>query len=191
MSLTQVATGIIADGAITESKILDANITPAKLSQPFTSATAQNATGTSISWLSIPSWVKRITMILRGVSTNGTSNWLVRIGGGGSFLNGGYTSSSTYSSASSIASSSTAGFLLAYGSYSSAAATIDGHVVITQVEYNWWVASHCLGSNSNGASLFGGGAVDLGSEMPFDRVRLTTVNGTDTFDAGRVNIFYE
>jgi hypothetical protein len=34
-----------------------------------------------------------------------------------------------------------------------------------------------------------GNALALGGVL--DRVRLTTVNGTDTFDAGTVNILYE
>ena len=33
------------------------------------------------------------------------------------------------------------------------------------------------------------GAVSLSGTL--DRIRLTTVNGTDTFDAGSVNIMYE
>jgi hypothetical protein len=34
-----------------------------------------------------------------------------------------------------------------------------------------------------------GGSKSLSAAL--DRVRLTTVNGTDTFDAGSVNIMYE
>jgi hypothetical protein len=34
-----------------------------------------------------------------------------------------------------------------------------------------------------------GGTVTLSGTL--DRVRITTVNGTDTFDAGTVNILYE
>jgi hypothetical protein len=38
-------------------------------------------------------------------------------------------------------------------------------------------------------SLSGGGNKTLSATL--DRVRITTVNGTDTFDAGSINISYE
>ena len=38
-------------------------------------------------------------------------------------------------------------------------------------------------------SLYGGGNVTLGGAL--DRIRVTTVNGTDLFDAGSINIMYE
>jgi hypothetical protein len=37
--------------------------------------------------------------------------------------------------------------------------------------------------------VFGGGGKTLSGTL--DRVRITTVNGTDTFDAGTINILYE
>jgi hypothetical protein len=51
-----------------------------------------------------------------------------------------------------------------------------------------WVSSHTYRQLSTNA-LFGGGTVTLGGTL--DRVRITTVNGTDTFDAGTINILYE
>ena len=57
----------------------DGSITPAKLSQPFTSGTAVTSTsGTAIDFTGIPSWVKRITVMLNGVSTSGTNNCRIR-----------------------------------------------------------------------------------------------------------------
>ena len=47
----------------------------------ITSMTAQASTsGTSIDFTSIPSWVKRITVMFNGVSTNGSNNLLIQIG---------------------------------------------------------------------------------------------------------------
>jgi hypothetical protein len=43
-------------------------------------------------------------------------------------------------------------------------------------------------SNDNGVTI-GTGSLALGGTL--DRVRITTVNGTDTFDAGSINIMYE
>jgi hypothetical protein len=43
--------------------------------------------------------------------------------------------------------------------------------------------------STNSYALSAGGNVTLSGAL--DRVRLTTTNGTDTFDAGSVNILYE
>ena len=44
--------------------------------------------------------------------------------------------------------------------------------------------------NSDTAQIStGGGSISLAGTL--DRVRITTVNGTDTFDAGTINIRYE
>ena len=88
-----VTTAKILDANVTTAKIADANVTPAKLSQPLTLATAQNSTsGTSIDFTSIPSWVKRITVMFSSVSTSGSSNPLIQIGDSGGIENTGYTS---------------------------------------------------------------------------------------------------
>jgi hypothetical protein len=123
-----------------------------------------------------------------GVSTSGTSNPLVQIGAG-SVTSSGYAANSTYAGNSGTAgTSSTAGFIIFS---SNATNLVTGHLVITLVGSNLWVSSHSLGVNTAGTiyCLAGGGAVTLGGTL--DRVRITTVNGTDTFDAGSINILYE
>ena len=145
-----------------------------------------STSGTSIDFTSIPSWVKRITLIFQGVSTNGTSIKLVQIGSG-SVQNTGYVSSGMYVGNGNLAgtTSSTAGFPI----YSNAAAEIiSGHMIFTLLSGNLWVSSSTFKWSTTYGG-FGGGDVTLSGAL--DRVRLTTVNGTDTFDAGSVNILYE
>jgi hypothetical protein len=151
--------------------------------------TVATTSGTAIDFTSIPSWVKRVTVILNGVSGSGTSQVQVQIGSG-SVTTTGYLmySSISYSTNISVGASNTTGFAIAganasnlyYGSFS-----------IFAYSGNIYAASFS-GSFNTGA-LFGGivgsGTVTLGGVL--DRVRLTTVNGTDTFDAGSVNILYE
>jgi hypothetical protein len=64
-------------------------------------------------------------------------------------------------------------------------------MIIDNVTSNTWVSSHTLGSGTSltGLSGFGGGSKTLSATL--DRIRITTVNGTDTFDAGTINIIYE
>lgn len=154
---------------------------------PIVSGTAVASTsGTSIDFTSIPSWVKRITVMFSGVSTNGSSNLLIQIGSGSVTTSGYVSSSATVVNASgSSGGTSTAGFIAQLGS---AANIIYGQMVITNITSNTWVSSHSHGYSVAAAST-GGGSIALGGVL--DRVRITTTNGTDTFDAGSINILYE
>jgi hypothetical protein len=145
-----------------------------------------STSGTSIDFTSIPSWVKRITVMFNGVSTSGTSLQLIQIGNG-SVVTTGYDSTTSLLYSSITISSSTAGFAF----YSNQAASVySGQLFLTLVSGNIWVASGVI-SNSAGTSFTSttAGRITLGGAL--DRVRITTVNGTDTFDAGSINILYE
>jgi hypothetical protein len=150
----------------------------------LTLATAQTASGTAVDFTGIPSWVKRITVMFNGVSTNGSSAILIQIGSG-SISTTGYTSVGgvlNFGTGSTQVSSSTSGFCI----HNVAAYSIQGHMQLTLVSANSWVSSHVLFTGQSGT---GGGSVTLSGTL--DRIRLTTVNGTDTFDAGTINISYE
>lgn len=154
----------------------------------ITSGTAVASTsGTSIDFTSIPSWVKRITVMFNEVSISGTANILIRLGTSSGFVSTGYISTSNiFNNASgSSGSSSTGGFLLFDGD---ASYILSGTCVITLVSSNNFVATHSLKVNTTNIIL-GSGSLPLGGTL--DRVRITTSNGTDTFDAGTINILYE
>ena len=154
----------------------------------LTAATAQASTsGTSIDFTGIPSWAKRVTVMFNGVSVSGSSNLLIQIGAG-SVTTSGYvsTGANIVNNVSPQVGSSTAGLVL--GEISSAAAVICGHMIITNVSGNIWTSS-CYGKYATDKCFIGGGNITLGGTL--DRVRITTVNGTDTFDLGSINILYE
>ena len=156
------------------------------VSSNIVSGTAVASTsGTSIDFTSIPSWVKRITVMFNQVSTNGTSNPLIQLGSG-SAQTSGYLASATL-----IGSANTA-YTNGFGLPSAAAVNIIyGHMVFTLLGSNLWTGSICMALNQSGTTygLEGAGNVTLSGTL--DRVRITTVNGTDTFDAGSINILYE
>jgi hypothetical protein len=156
---------------------------------PLVSGTSQASTsGTSIDFTGIPSWVKRITVMFNGVSTNGTSNKQIQLGDSGGFETTGYLGASVQltDAASVNAATTTTGF----GIRSPLAAdTINGAVVITNLTSNTWVAQGALTDSSRGAGYLVGGAKALSDVLT--QVRITTVNGTDAFDAGSINILYE
>ena len=151
------------------------------------SDTAKSATGTSVDFTGIPSWVKRVTVMFAGVSTNGTSEPLIQIGDSGGIETTGYVSTSvnTINAGASAAASSTAGFIMR-GVL--AANTISGHMIITTLGSNVWVSSHTA-KGSTTFNICGAGDKTLSDTLT--QVRITTVNGTDTFDAGTINIIYE
>ncbi len=164
------------------------NVVVAGINSAIVSGTSQASTsGTNIDFTGIPSWVKRITVMFNGVSTSGASEIQIQIGISSGIVSTGYVSTGVTVNTSSATggSSASTGFVL--GSTTSAAA-ISGHMIITLVGSNVWVSSHTYRQLSTNA-LFGGGTVTLGGTL--DRVRITTVGGTDTFDAGSINILYE
>jgi len=153
------------------------------------SATSQASTsGTSIDFTGIPSWVKRITVMFSGVSTNGSSLLLIRLGDSGGVENSGYVSVSSAigTGGSTGTTTSTAGFVIQSNSATDAR---NGHVLITNLTGNTYIASHAFGLNTLPQSGVGGGSKTLSDTLT--QVRITTVNGTDTFDAGSINILYE
>jgi hypothetical protein len=158
----------------------------------LTSGTAVASTsGTSIDFTSIPSWVKRITVMLNNVSTSGTSNWQVQIGDSGGVEITGYSSAvSRMGGAGSSNTTSTAGWLI--NNSGTAAGTFLGVVQIALLNSatNAWSCFGTLNSadTANSGALFNGVKA---TSATLDRVRITTANGTDTFDAGSINILFE
>jgi hypothetical protein len=150
----------------------------------YTQATNAN---TTLDFTGIPSWVKRVTVMFNGVSTSGTSFPRIQIGAG-SIQSSGYLGTGTqFASASSAAVATGAGgFDIPSGV---ATAVLSGHMVLTTVGSNIWVVSGFIGKTEAAYAFGFGGNVTLTGAL--DRVRITTVNGTDTFDAGSVNILYE
>jgi hypothetical protein len=153
---------------------------------PFTAGTAVNSTsGTAIDFTSIPSWVKRITVMFNGVSTSGTSVLIVQIGSGS------ITTTGYLGAAGDIVGAAAANYTTGFGTQSAGAAAHirHGSISLKNVSGNIWEADGII-ALSQAAQMFSfAGTVTLSGVL--DRVRITTVNGTDTFDAGSINILYE
>jgi hypothetical protein len=151
--------------------------------------TAQNSTsGTSIDFTSIPSWVKRITVMFNGVGTsggNGTSgnNFRIILGTSSSLESTGYSLIASLLSTAGELITSTAGFV--FQNYSNST-RVNGSLTLNNVSGNTWVATGLFGS----IYIFNiAGSKALASTLT--RLQITTVNGTDTFNAGSINILYE
>jgi len=157
----------------------------------ITSGTAVASTsGTSIDFTGIPNWVKRITVMLVGVSTNGSSDPILRLGTSGGIESTSYAGSVTTNygtNAGSYTQSISTGFDAVYDWGSTEA--IAGQYIVSLVGSNVWVCTWAFGHTNGNRTQFGGGTKTLSGTL--DRIRFTTANGTDTFDAGSINIMYE
>ena len=155
----------------------------------ITSATAVASTsGTSIDFTGIPTGVKRVTVMFNAVSTSGTSLPQIQLGTSGGVETTGYVSLVTANN-SAISANSTTGILV--NAAGDPGYVVTGIVTIATLSSNLWVSSivTTTDSSSGNYSTTGAGRKTLSGTLA--RVRLTTVGGTDTFDAGSINILYE
>jgi hypothetical protein len=146
-----------------------------------------STSGTSIDFTGLPDWVKKITVMFAGVSTSGTSPTIIQLGYQSPVTSSGYSSySSQLTAAAASSSSQTAGFAVTY-STNVAANALSGLSTICTLGSNVWVFNSTA-SHTDRLQV-GGGSITLGGTL--DRIRITTAGGTDTFDAGSINILYE
>ena len=164
----------------------DSNASRAQLQRIVRATAVASTSGTSIDFTGLPAWVKRVTVMFQGVSTSGTSNLLIQLGSG-SITSSGYSS---VASQATGGATSTAGFITTVTLAAASASARYGQSTLTNITGNTWVVSglNTPIDNSLVASI-SVGSIALAGVL--DRVRITTVNGTDTFDAGTVNIIYE
>ena len=158
----------------------------------ITSGTAVASTsGTSIDFTSIPSYVKRVTVMFNLVSISGSSQIQVQIGSG-SVTTTGYSSIGAVAGGANAAvgTAITTGFI---GWGGDPGNFFSASCVITLLTATTYTAAIAGGVNQSGATFYsfasGGSSPVLSGAL--DRVRITTVNGTDTFDNGTINILYE
>jgi len=142
--------------------------------------TAQATTSGVLVDFTIPAWAKKITVMLNGVSGSGTSNFLVQ-------LNGETTGYQAGVSQSGTTVQSVSGFILTQ--VVAAASFLSGVLTLAQVSSLVWAGAGTFNHSSANFGAVVGGSKTL-SDVP-TTLRLTTVNGTDTFDAGSVNVLVE
>ena len=153
-------------------------------------STAVTASGTAIDFTSIPSWVKKIKIIFKSVSTNGTDLPFIQLGDSGGIETTGYESGAFCGVNGNVVTAVSYNTGIVCTGFGNAGYLISGQVELVKFSGNIWVSAgnlSQLGLNSAGSSS--AGCKELSSTL--DRIRITTINGTDTFDAGSINIMYE
>jgi hypothetical protein len=162
--------------------------TDTKVAAVITRGTAVATTsGTSVDFTSIPSTVKRITVMLSGVSTNGTSPIILQLGDSGGVEIIDYLGATAKITSTPDRVNASTGILISPDP--SASDVFHGTVTILNLSGNVWVST-IIGGNSNTTIAYSGG-ISKTLSATLDRIRLTTAGGVNTFDAGSVNIMYE
>lgn len=201
MTVTAVGSGsvqvgqVITGTGVTAGTVVLAQLTgSAGSTGTYTVSASQTVASTTITvvgveFRSIPSTAKRITVMFQSVSTNGTSNYVVRIGNT-TITATGYVSAVTYTnliSNSSVGVADTTGYIL--NRDGGASLSFTGEMRINLLSNYIYVAAFNAIGGIGGPTYQGSGLLNLGSVL--DRVRVTTLTATDTFDAGSINIMWE
>ena len=190
---TSPTTALQVVGTVTATTFAGALTGTASGNARLVSGTAVSTTsGTSIDFTSIPSWVKRITVTLAQVSTNGASIPLIQLGDSGGVETTGYfslgASISVGTDNTTRGGSSTDGIRLASNVHT-AASELSGNIEIINISGNTWIASGVfIGILDDNADIT---IARKTLSATLDRIRLTTTGGVNTFDAGTMNILYE
>jgi hypothetical protein len=190
-----VTTAKIADGAVTTDKYADDSITQDKLSSVLDGLlskvvrlASQSLSGTQVNITGLPTGIKKIEIAISGLSTNGTSIPLLRLGDSGGVENTGYVGAVTFvSAAGQGASAHSTGFNIAT-SGNPATSIFTGTILLIHMGGNSWVEATNLSYEDTIASVQGAGSKTLSGEL--DRLQFTMANGTDAFDAGTIQVSY-
>jgi hypothetical protein len=146
-----------------------------------------SGTPTQVTFASIPSWVKRITINLLGVETTGAGVLGIKLGSGGTILSAGYSCANSFISAgnSNANTGVSTAFELCY--VGNASYVYTGSVSLIKTTGNTWSENSTVSTPTT--FQFSTGYVALAADL--DQIQLTTIAGTDTFTGGTINIMYE
>jgi hypothetical protein len=146
--------------------------------------------GTSIDFTGIPAGTKQIVISFKNVSLNSTSQLLIQLGDAGGIETTSYTAITAQLDTVVSTLFSSTGFRIRVAG--SASNQLSGSVTLILENSTTfsWAATGIVGDTANNTDSM---AVVCGVKSlsaTLDRVRITTANGTDTFDAGEINIAY-
>ncbi len=144
-------------------------------SQVTTSGNTATITG-------IPSTAIRVTFILNGVSTNGSSVPVIRVGNSSGLISSGYVGTNGYAFGSGTVQNSS-GFSIS-DNYSTSA-KIYGTITISKFDSSDWSMTGNLAVNTNKLTT-GSSFVSVSGSL--DRVAIVT---SDTFNGGSIAVIYE
>lgn len=151
-----------------------------------TLGTAVTLSGTSVDFTGLPAGIRWIDVTFVGMSTNATSIPIIQLGDSGGVETSGYIGGVGDASSALAGVTYSNGFNL---SEDASASTVQNglfRISMHDASTNTWAGTGCLGRGTYAS--YSGGSKALSGTL--DRLRITTIAGTATFDAGTVNILY-
>lgn len=145
-------------------------------------------TNTFIDFTGIPSWARRITVMFNGISVSATGVIQIQVGATSPSTTG-YASSCGAINGGTGQVGSTTGLAILLGF--PATTTSSGAVTLSLLASNQWVLSGSLQYSIAAGAIVMASGITPSLAGALDIVRITTVGGTDTFDAGTINVMYE
>lgn len=178
-TLAEVKAGTVTDKAVAPSTLQDGKMV---------NGTAIATTSGTTHDFTIPSWAKQVTVTLKGVSLSGTDNLLIQIGDAGGVENTGYTGVFGAFANAAIQGTGALSSGFAVGA-SGAGAVVSGSVTLTLHNASdfTWAASGVCGQSGDSSVKLVGGYKSLSAALTTVRLAAT---GSDSFDAGEVNVLY-
>ncbi len=173
-------------------------LNPANLSIPaaatgITNATLVSLTGTSLDFTGIPSWAKRVNVMVINARTDGTNSLIIQVGDSGGIETSGYagTVHRITSFTSFVGTQLSAGFTFDLNPV--AGDPVSGMIMIQLANptTHTWVAHGLTGTTvaSFKTTMCAGHTALTGG--PLDRIRITSTPAGDTWAAGVAVISYE
>jgi len=147
----------------------------------------QSVSGNAITFTGIPAGVKQVILSMEEISTNGTSYKQIQLGTSGGIVSSGYRGSMIEFAGSGLGSTIiTTGLGIRSNSASD---NLQGSAIFTSTGGNTWIGTFVGALSSSADATLSATSVSLSGSLT--QIRLTTVNGTDTFDSGFLNIIYQ
>ena len=191
ISSTYLASSLTLTTPTLTSPTMSGAVVSSMASSVITSGTVVSPTsGTSVDFTGIPSWVKRITVMFNNLLSSGTSPYLIQLGTSGGIVSSGYNSSGTgFQAPGALATASSTAGLITRNARTASTANSGACYIANLTGTTWVINGGFAVASSTENSTFSGGISSLGGTL--DRIRITYVNGTDTFTSGSINILYE
>ena len=165
----------------------------ATISTGFTHATPQSGSGTSMTFGSIPAGTSLIVLTMHDFSSSGGDEWMVQIGDSGGIETADYRSQRSTNTNGSLGSDGTPNSNESQGfgiTVDSASNAFGGQMILSlhHPTNHTWTSSSSFRRDGFDHS-WGAGSKDLSAELT--QVRITTKGGSESFDAGTINIMYQ
>lgn len=154
---------------------------------PLVNFASASLTGTYVTFTNIPSWARRVTVVISYLQNNSSTDKAIQLGTASGFVTSGYAGGNAYSGGSN------AGGIWGGGGISlptgSTPDVMHGAITMYLITGNTWVISGVGAYSSSTNTWQLGGSIALSGALT--QLRIGSVGGTATWTQGTANVFYE